>query len=147
MSPWPAIRWRLQNLPLLAEIKGHGFDGVEVPLFRSADFATREIRQGLEQNGLECTICSVLPRPLSMISDDELPNRAFQLAYFLHRERKTAVEIATRALNKLQLAATAQGKRPSLVGIRIYHGDLQFTSVGLAAEAIAGGWATLYTSS
>lgn len=45
------------------------------------------------------------------ISPDELPNRAFQLAYFLHRERKTAVEIATRSLNKLQLAATAQGKR------------------------------------
>jgi hypothetical protein len=45
------------------------------------------------------------------ISPDDLPNRAFQLAYFLHRERKTAVEIATRALNKLQLAATAQGKR------------------------------------
>ena len=59
-----------QNLPLLAEIKGHGFDGVEVPLFRPADFATRDIRQGLEQNGLECTICSVLPRPLSLISDD-----------------------------------------------------------------------------
>jgi hypothetical protein len=45
------------------------------------------------------------------ISPDELPNRAFQLAYFLHRERVTAVEIAARALNKLQLAATAQGKR------------------------------------
>jgi hypothetical protein len=48
---------------------------------------------------------------MTTISSDELPNRAFQLAYFLHRERKTAVEIATRALNKLQLAATAQGKR------------------------------------
>ena len=45
------------------------------------------------------------------ISPDELPNRAFQLAYFLHCERVTAVEIAARALNKLQLAATAQGKR------------------------------------
>src|SRR3954465_9461788 len=48
---------------------------------------------------------------MNSISPDELPNRAFQLAYFLHRERKIAVEIATRALNKLQLAATAQGKR------------------------------------
>ena len=48
---------------------------------------------------------------MAKISPDELPNRAFQLAYFLHRERKTAVEIAARALNKLQLAATAQGKR------------------------------------
>jgi hypothetical protein len=48
---------------------------------------------------------------MNIVSPDELPNRAFQLAYFIHRERKTAVEIATRALNKLQLAATAQGKR------------------------------------
>jgi len=45
------------------------------------------------------------------VSPEELPNRAFQLAYFLHRERKIALEIATLALNKLQLAATAQGKR------------------------------------
>jgi hypothetical protein len=48
---------------------------------------------------------------MSIISREEFPNRAFQLAYFIHRERRTAVEIATRALNKLQLAATAQGKR------------------------------------
>lgn len=48
---------------------------------------------------------------MANISPDELPNRAFQLAYFLHRERTTALEIAVRALNKLQLAATAQGKR------------------------------------
>jgi hypothetical protein len=45
------------------------------------------------------------------ISPDELTNRAFQLAYFLHGERTTAIEIAARALNKLQLAATAQGRR------------------------------------
>src|SRR6185369_497930 len=48
---------------------------------------------------------------MTRIAPDELPNRAFQLAYFLHRERKTAAEIATRALNKLELAAVAQGKR------------------------------------
>ena len=48
---------------------------------------------------------------MTRISRDEFPNRAFQLAYFIHRERKTALEITTRALNKLQLAATAQGKR------------------------------------
>jgi hypothetical protein len=54
----------------------------------------------------------------TMISPDELPNRAFQLAYFLHRERNTALEIVTRALNKLQLAATAQGVRFAPGGIR-----------------------------
>lgn len=48
---------------------------------------------------------------MAKISPDDLPNRAFQLAYFLHCERVTAVEIAALALNKLQLAATAQGKR------------------------------------
>jgi hypothetical protein len=45
---------------------------------------------------------------MSIISRDEFPNRAFQLAYFIHRERKIALAIATHALNKLQLAATAQ---------------------------------------
>jgi hypothetical protein len=48
---------------------------------------------------------------MSIIPREEFPNRAFQLAYFIHRERKTALAITTRALNKLQLAATAQGKR------------------------------------
>jgi D-psicose/D-tagatose/L-ribulose 3-epimerase len=59
-----------ENLPLLPEIKRHGFDGVEVPLFRPADFALADIRKGLEQNALECTICSVIPGGLSIISDD-----------------------------------------------------------------------------
>jgi len=45
---------------------------------------------------------------MSTISPGELPNRAFQLDYFQHCERKAAIEIATRALNQLQLAATAQ---------------------------------------
>ena len=48
---------------------------------------------------------------MNTISPDELANRAFELAYFLHRERKTATEIATQSLNKLQVAATSQGKR------------------------------------
>ena len=48
---------------------------------------------------------------MTTISPDELANRAFELAYFLHRERKTATEIATRALNKLEVAAASQGKR------------------------------------
>ena len=58
------------NLPLLPRVKSWGFDGVEVPLFRPAEFAARDIRQGLEANGLECTVCSVLLDGLSLISDD-----------------------------------------------------------------------------
>jgi len=57
-------------LPLLARIKEHGFDGVQVPLFRPADFLASEIRKGAEANGLECSVCPILVDGLSLISDD-----------------------------------------------------------------------------
>lgn len=66
-----AAEFKQAQLPLLPVIKEQGFDGVEVPLFNSADFMARDIRKGLEANGLECTICSVLVSGLSLISDDE----------------------------------------------------------------------------
>src|ERR1039458_8753246 len=58
------------NLPLLPAIKAAGFDGVEVPLFQPAQFAVADIRRGLADNGLECTICSILTGGMNMISDD-----------------------------------------------------------------------------
>jgi D-psicose/D-tagatose/L-ribulose 3-epimerase len=66
---WTASFTR-DNLPLLPEIKRHGFDGIEVSMFDPADFALNDIRKGLEQHGLECTICAVIPRELSVISGD-----------------------------------------------------------------------------
>ena len=41
-----------------------------MPLFDPAQFAAADIRRGLAENGLECTICSILTGGLSMISDD-----------------------------------------------------------------------------
>ncbi|MBM3724900.1 MAG: sugar phosphate isomerase/epimerase [Acidobacteria bacterium] len=58
------------NLPLLPQVKAGGFDGVEVPLFRPAEFAAADIRRGLEQHDLGVTICSVLTGGLSIISED-----------------------------------------------------------------------------
>jgi len=58
------------NLALLPRIKEAGFDGVEVPLFQPSQFAAPAIRRGLEANGLECTICSILTGGTNMISDD-----------------------------------------------------------------------------
>jgi len=58
------------HLPLLPAIKEHGFDGIEVSLFRPVDFAAADIRRGLRENSLECTICSVLTGGLSFISED-----------------------------------------------------------------------------
>jgi D-psicose/D-tagatose/L-ribulose 3-epimerase len=58
------------NLPLLPRIKSWGFDGVEVPLFRPENFAAADIRQGVDANGLQCTVCSVLVDGFSLISDE-----------------------------------------------------------------------------
>jgi D-psicose/D-tagatose/L-ribulose 3-epimerase len=64
------VNFTRDNLPLLPEIKRHGFDGVEVSMFHAKDFALNDIRRGLEQNAMECTICSVIPKGLSVISED-----------------------------------------------------------------------------
>ena len=55
---------------LLPLIKERGFDGVEVPLFRPAEFPASAVRRDTEANGIECTVCSVLVQGLSLISDD-----------------------------------------------------------------------------
>lgn len=58
------------DLPLLPVLKEHGFDGVEIPIFRAAGYPAAQIRKGLEEHGLECTVCSVIPNGLSLISED-----------------------------------------------------------------------------
>lgn len=55
---------------LLPRIKESGFDGVEVPLFRAADFPGARVRKAVEACGLECNACSVLVDGLSLISED-----------------------------------------------------------------------------
>lgn len=44
-------------------------------------------------------------------SSDELLNRAFQLAYFIHADKPTALRVAAEAAAKLEVAAVAQAKR------------------------------------
>lgn len=64
-----------ENLPLLPQIKAAGFDGVEVSLFDPASFAVADIRRGLADSGLECTICSVVGKDVNIISDDPATRR------------------------------------------------------------------------
>lgn len=59
-----------EQFGLLPEIREHGFDGIEVSLFRPSEFQAGSIRHALEKNGLTCTVCSVLPKELSLISED-----------------------------------------------------------------------------
>ncbi len=57
-------------LGLLPSIRQHGFDGVELPLVRPSEFPVEKIRCSLQANQLACTICSILPGDLSVISAD-----------------------------------------------------------------------------
>src|SRR3954451_21593217 len=55
---------------LLPTLRERGFDGVEVPLFRPAEFPGMNIRKASTGSDLECTVCSVLTSGLSLISND-----------------------------------------------------------------------------
>ncbi|HZT30541.1 MAG TPA: sugar phosphate isomerase/epimerase family protein [Bryobacteraceae bacterium] len=84
------------NLPMLPRIKAAGFDGVEVPLFQPGQFAAADIRRGLEENGLECTICSVLTGGMNMISPDAAVRRKTRV----HMEEciQAAAEVGARII-------------------------------------------------
>jgi D-psicose/D-tagatose/L-ribulose 3-epimerase len=82
------------NLDLLPEIKAGGFDGIEMPIFRPAEFPIQAIRKGLEANGLECTVCSVMLDGFNLISEDALVRRNTQ--GFLRDLVKTASEVGAR---------------------------------------------------
>lgn len=63
------------ELRLLPSIKEHGFDGVEVPMFNGLDFPSGDLRHALASSQLGCTICSVIPRGMSIFSDDPAVRR------------------------------------------------------------------------
>lgn len=85
------------QLPLLPRIKAHGFDGVEVPLFDPADFPAKAIREGLAANGLECTVCSIIPPGRSLISDDPDVRRRTRL--HLRDAIEAAAEVGARLID------------------------------------------------
>ena len=64
-----------KDFALLPQIKAHGFDGIEATLIHPKNFQAAAIRQALKQNDLECTLCSVLPKELSLITDDAATQR------------------------------------------------------------------------
>lgn len=55
---------------VLPRIKEAGFDGIEVPLFRAAEFPGAKLRKACETYGLEANVCTVLVDGLTMISED-----------------------------------------------------------------------------
>ncbi|MGA2571204.1 MAG: sugar phosphate isomerase/epimerase family protein [Terracidiphilus sp.] len=66
---WTA-RFERSHLDLLPTIKKMGLSGVEVPMFDPAALPIDSIREAFKANGLECTVCAILPKPFNPISQD-----------------------------------------------------------------------------
>jgi D-psicose/D-tagatose/L-ribulose 3-epimerase len=59
-----------EHFPLLAELKGMGYDGVEFPLFVPDDPRYRKVRVELDSLGLECTAVAIATAGANPISPD-----------------------------------------------------------------------------
>jgi D-psicose/D-tagatose/L-ribulose 3-epimerase len=92
---WSAA-WDRSVESKLPAIKSWGFDGVEVPLFRPAEFPAQEIRRATEAQGLECNVCSVLVKGLSLIDDDPEVRRA--TVEHLRDSIRTAADAGVRTI-------------------------------------------------
>ncbi len=55
---------------LLAQLRGFGYDLVELPIFAPADFPVADVKKSLADNGLGAVGCSALPADASLISAD-----------------------------------------------------------------------------
>jgi D-psicose/D-tagatose/L-ribulose 3-epimerase len=59
-----------RHLGLFPELRAHGLDGVEIPMFDPRVVVASELRQALEASQLECTVCAILPDGINPISPD-----------------------------------------------------------------------------
>lgn len=66
---WTA-RFEKSHLDLLPLVKKMGLSGFEVPMFTPAALPIEPIRAAFEAQGLDCTVCAILPRQFNPISPE-----------------------------------------------------------------------------
>lgn len=76
---WTA-RFEAPHLNILPSIKKLGLDGFEIPMFDPALLPIASIRDACDANGLECTVCAILPKAFNPIS----PGRETRLRSIQH---------------------------------------------------------------
>ena len=72
------VEFDRSKLPLIPRIAEHGFDGVQIPMLRPADYIAADIRKATEANGLALSVCPFFIDGLSLISEDESLRRKTQ---------------------------------------------------------------------
>lgn len=83
-------KFQQRHLGLLPQLREHGFDGFEIPMFDPADIETLELRRAFESSGLECTVCAILSDGINPISPDAAVRK--RSLVYLQRCIETAAE-------------------------------------------------------
>ena len=65
----------------------------------------------MSRAGIEAAVLVLPTASLGPESEDDLLDAAFELAFFIHPDRPTALAICRDAMQKLEVAASAQVKR------------------------------------
>src|SRR5438270_7373722 len=64
------------HYPLLSQIKGWGFDGVEIPTFGPDEPRYKKLGAKLKDLGLECTTCAIVSKETNPLDPDPAVRRA-----------------------------------------------------------------------
>lgn len=64
---WTA-KFERSHLNILPAVKAMGLNAVEIPMFDPFVLPVESIKAACEENGLECTVCAILPKSLNPIS-------------------------------------------------------------------------------
>lgn len=102
-----------EHLPLLAQVREYGFEGLEIPMFVPSALPTTELRREFEASDLECTVCAILPAGINPIS----PSASIRKKSLAHLVEcvETAAEIGAHLLGGPIFAPIGYlpGHRPS----------------------------------
>lgn len=63
-------RFESRHFHLLSSLREQGITGFEIAMFDPAALDTRAIRSEMEKQGLDCTVCAILPPGINPISSD-----------------------------------------------------------------------------
>ena len=63
-------RFNETHLSLFPKLREHGLEAFEIPMFDPTDIAAPALRRAFQANGLECTVCAILPNGINPISPD-----------------------------------------------------------------------------
>ena len=62
--------FRESHLEILPRLRDHGLSAFEVPMFEPERLPAAKIRRVMDDNGLTCSVCAILPQGINPISSD-----------------------------------------------------------------------------